>query len=76
VFKRGLAEVEMRLQHKIEWLRSDTTQQIAETNQPIAETKSDLTRWIISVGFLQHSLIIGVLLNAYAWCKYQTAVNR
>jgi len=63
VFKRGLADVEMRLQHQIELLRSDTARQIAETNQRIAETKSDLTRWIISAGFLQTSLIIGVLLK-------------
>ena len=61
--KRDLADVEMRLQHQIELLRSDTARQIAETNQRIAETKSDLTRWIISAGFLQTSLIIGVLLK-------------
>jgi len=42
--KRDLADVEMRLQYQIELLRSDTARQIAETNQRIAETKSDLTR--------------------------------
>jgi len=70
VLRRDLADVEIRLQHKIELLRSDTARQIAETNQRIveinqciAETKSDLTRWIISTGFLQTSLIIGVLLK-------------
>jgi hypothetical protein len=36
---------------------------IAETNQRIAETKSDLTRWIVGAGFLQTTFIIGVLLK-------------
>ena len=44
------------LEYKIELLR-------AETSRVIAESKADLTRWIIGAGFLQTTLIIGVLLK-------------
>ncbi len=44
------------LDHKIELLRVDT-------GRMIAESKADLTRWIIGAGFLQTTLIIGVLLK-------------
>lgn len=54
--KRDLKELEANLEHKIELLRADT-------GRMIAETKSDLTRWIIGAGFLQTALIIGVLLK-------------
>lgn len=54
--KRDLKEMETALEHKIELLK-------AETNQRIAESKADLTRWIIAAGFLQTTLIIGVLLK-------------
>jgi len=54
--KRDLRELETHLEHKIELLR-------AETSRLIAESKADLTRWIIGAGFLQTTLIIGVLLK-------------
>ncbi len=54
--KRDIKDMETRLQHQIELLRADTGRQIAET-------KADLTRWIIGAGFLQTTLIIGVLLK-------------
>jgi hypothetical protein len=54
--KRDLKELENNLDHKIELLRADT-------GRLIAETKADLTRWIIGAGFLQTTLIIGVLLK-------------
>ena len=61
--KRDLKESETTVRHEIELLRSDTARQIAETNQHIAEGKADLTRWIIGAGFLQTTLIVGVLLK-------------
>ena len=61
--KRDLKELETLLRHEIELLRADTGRLIAETNQRIAESKADLTRWIIGAGFLQTTLIIGVLLK-------------
>ncbi len=54
--KRDLKEIEITLKHEIELLRSDT-------GRMIAESKADLTRWIIGAGFLQTTLIIGVLLK-------------
>ena len=54
--KRDLKELETNLEHKIEMLRADT-------GKAIAESKADLTRWIIGAGFLQTVLIIGVLLK-------------
>ena len=50
--KRDLRETELRLEAKI-----------AETHARIAETKADLTRWVVGVGVLQTTLIIGVLLK-------------
>jgi len=44
------------LDHKVELLRADT-------GRMIAESRADLTRWIIGAGFLQTTLIIGVLLK-------------
>ena len=54
--KRDLMEMETALDHKIELLRADT-------GRMIAESKADLTRWIIGAGFLQTTLIVGVLLK-------------
>ena len=51
-----MKELETALEHKIELLR-------ANTGRMIAESKADLTRWIIGAGFLQTTLIIGVLLK-------------
>jgi len=61
--KRDMKELETVLRHEIELLRADTGRLIAETNQRISESKADLTRWIIGAGFLQTTLIIGVLLT-------------
>jgi len=54
--KRDLKEIEITLKHEVELLRADT-------GRMIAESKADLTRWIIGAGFLQTTLIIGVLLK-------------
>lgn len=54
--KRELAELEVNLSHKIELLKADT-------GRNIAECKADLTRWIISAGVLQTSIIIAVLMK-------------
>lgn len=54
--KHDLKELETTLRHETELLRADT-------GRLIAETKADLTRWIIGAGFLQTTLIIGVLLK-------------
>ena len=44
------------LRRDIELLRSDTRVQIAET-------KADLIRWVVGVGVLQMTLIVGLMLK-------------
>lgn len=55
--KRDVKELETELQHSLALIKADTA-------RLIAETKADLTRWIIAAGFLQTTVIIGVLLNS------------
>ncbi len=50
--RRDIRESELRLEAKI-----------AETNTRIAESKAELTRWVIGAGILQTSIIVGVLLK-------------
>ena len=50
--KRDLKEIELKIEARI-----------SETNARIAETKADLTRWIIGAGLLQTSLIAGMLMK-------------
>ena len=54
--RHDLKEIDAALRHEIELLRADT-------GCMIAESKADLTRWIIGAGFFQTALIIGVLLK-------------
>lgn len=63
VTKRDMKELETALKHEVELLRADTGRMIAETNQRIYESKADLTHWIVGAGFMQTTLIIGVLLK-------------
>lgn len=46
----------LALEAKIEILR-------AETKQGLAETKAELVRWVVGAGLLQTALITGVLLK-------------
>jgi hypothetical protein len=72
--KRDIAESENRLEYQIkalevklgrdiEVLRAETKQSIAETNARISETKAELIRWVVAVGILQSTVIVGVLLK-------------
>ncbi len=54
--KRDLKEMDTALRHEIELLRADT-------GRMIAETKAELVRWVVGVGLLQTSLIIGALMK-------------
>jgi len=54
--KAEVAEHENNLQHAIEVLR-------LEMKRDIAETKDDLTRWVIGAGVLQTTIVVGVLLK-------------
>lgn len=55
--QRDIKEIESNLKHDIELLR-------AETKRDIAESKAELIRWVVGVGLLQTSLIIGALMKA------------
>lgn len=59
VTKRDLKEIDL----KIDLAKAELKRDIETVRKEIAETKADLTRWIIGAGFLQTSLIIGVLLK-------------
>jgi hypothetical protein len=64
--ENNLRDVEvLRLETKrdIEALRLDMKREIAETNARIAETKAELTRWIIGAGLLQTTVIVAVLMK-------------
>lgn len=61
--KRDIHESENRLEMKIKELEIKLELKIAETNVRIAETKSELIRWVVAVGVLQSTLIVGVLLR-------------
>ncbi len=61
--KRDIRELELKielvkseLKHDIELLRADT-------GRMIAESKAELVRWVVGVGLLQTSLIIGALMK-------------
>ena len=70
-------ETELRLQKEIEGVRKEVEgvrleikevelrlqKDIKGVEVKIAETRSDLIRWVVGVGLLQSSLIIGVLLK-------------
>lgn len=51
------------LDNKLELKIAETQIKIAETNVKIAETKAELIRWVVAVGVLQSTLIVGVLLK-------------
>jgi hypothetical protein len=54
--KAEVAEHENNLQPAIEVLR-------LEMRRDIAETKADLTRWVIGASVLQTTIVVGVLLK-------------
>jgi hypothetical protein len=61
--KAEVVEHENNLKHAIEILRLELKRDLAETNTRIAETKAELTRWVIGAGVLQTTVIVGVLMK-------------
>lgn len=70
--KRDIDEHEQGLRRDIESLRADVKcdievlraklkRDLAEVSQRVAETKTELIRWMVGVGILQTTLIVGVL---------------
>ncbi len=61
--RRAIRELELRLDARIRETKLELDARLSETNARIAETKADLTRWVIGAGVLQTTIIIGVLLK-------------
>jgi uncharacterized protein involved in exopolysaccharide biosynthesis len=61
--EKEIKEVEAKLEKGIKDVESTLQIQIKEVEVKIAETRSDLIRWVVGVGLLQTSLITGVLLK-------------
>lgn len=63
VIRPGLRELELRLDARLRELELKMESKFSETNVRIAETKADLTHWVIGAGLLQTTVIIGVLMK-------------
>ena len=61
--RRDIETLRVDLKHDIELLRAEVKRDIADMNTRLAETKADLTRWVVGVGVLQTTVIIGVLMK-------------
>ena len=61
--RRDIEVLRLETKRDIEALRLDMKREIAETNARIAETKAELTRWIIGAGLLQTTVIVAVLMK-------------
>jgi hypothetical protein len=57
--QKEIREVELRLQKEIEGVRLE----IKGVEVKVAETRADLIRWVVGVGLLQSTLIVGILLK-------------
>lgn len=54
-------QAEMRLEAKIAETKVGLEARIAETNARISESKADIIKWVIGIGFAQTAMILGVL---------------
>lgn len=65
--RRDIAGVRADLTRDIEALRVELKRDIRESELKLearlSETKADLTRWVIGVGILQTTVVIGVLMK-------------
>ncbi len=53
----------MTQEHDLEVMRLEIKRVLAETQASIADAKAELKHWVIGVGVLQTTLVIGVLLR-------------
>lgn len=59
--RRDIETLRLELKRDIDVLRAELKKDIADTYRAIAESKAELIRWVVGVGFLQTTLIIGIL---------------
>ena len=48
---------------KIELIRAELKKDIKEVEVKLAESKAELVRWVVGMGILQSSLLIGALMK-------------
>lgn len=63
VLRRDVQALDRRLETRIREAKLKLETRIAETHARIAETRADLTRWVIGAGLLQATVFVGVLLK-------------
>ena len=59
--RRYIETLRLDVKRDIEVLRAELKKELAETHRAIADTKAELVRWVVGVGILQTTLVIGVL---------------
>ena len=59
VLKSGAGDLGTK--QDMELLRLELKKDLAETHRAIADTKAELIRWVVGVGILQTTLLVGLL---------------
>jgi len=59
--RRDIESLRADVKRDIEVLRAELKRDLAEVNQRVAESKAELIRWVVGVGILQTTLIVGIL---------------
>lgn len=59
--QRDIESLRSDVKRDIDLLRAELKKDLAETHRAIAETKAELIRWVVGVGILQTTLIVGLL---------------
>jgi hypothetical protein len=64
--RRDIEMLRADVKRDIEVLRAELKRDLAEVNQRVAESKAELIRWVVGVGILQTTLMVGILAR---WAK-------
>ena len=59
--RRDIESLRADVKRDIEVLRAELKRDLAEVNQRVAESKAELIRWVVGVGILQTTLVVGIL---------------
>jgi hypothetical protein len=62
-FKEAHGEAEVATKRDVELIRNDLRETELKLEVKLAETKSDLVRWVVGAGFLQTALITALLIK-------------
>ena len=64
--RRDIESLRADVKRDIEILRAELKRDLAEVNPRVAESKAELIRWVVGVGILQTTLMVGILAR---WAK-------